>query len=168
MQRTSSNSSTTPPVRAYVAQTSTRILRPQVIQKDAYLPSLTSSLRSDCEGIRKRGGIHTPGPGCSIPVCCKQCNGQSDARRTMRLRRFPWKFQSFGSQHVRNLKLNRPQRNMCKPRIRLGKHLHELRKLQWGTLSSPEDIEEFRTLPLEPNLQRRLTGSRVCMYLGPQ
>ncbi|OLP98542.1 Isocitrate dehydrogenase [NADP] 2 [Symbiodinium microadriaticum] len=31
-------------------------------------------------------------------------------------------------------------------RIRLGKHLHELRKLQWGTLSSPEDIEEFRTL----------------------
>ena len=40
-------------------------------------------------------------------------------------------------------------RSTAELRIRLGKHLHELRKLQWGTLASQEDLETFRTLPLE-------------------
>ncbi|CAE7383323.1 hddc3 [Symbiodinium natans] len=44
-------------------------------------------------------------------------------------------------------------------RVCLGKRLHELRKLQWGTLASPEDIEKFRTLLEETrSVRTMLTG----------
>ncbi|CAE7195749.1 hddc3, partial [Symbiodinium pilosum] len=47
-------------------------------------------------------------------------------------------------------------------RIRLGKHLHELRKLQWGTLASQEDLETFRTL-----LERTRTVRKVLAGAHP-